>query len=754
MSPDFRPGWVGVDMAVSSLIMCPNCGFTTSFDKFNHPEGLDKAKVKAALSALKSPLLFQKLDRAVMVERNWSNDPLVIAHLTLAAKWFADDTGEPAVIKKRLEDAIGAHKAALESGKFEGPQEKGMITYLIGELYRQAGDQKQAVDWFKKAEKLVDPNAAYLVQQQMFLAQYGDKQPKDMLATAVSGTDGQKLAAIRFLRESQDPAVLTFLKEFCLNGPEALREPAIYELLGQEPKPYHLPIFLEGLRSTHFRTVQGCALGVENLKAVEAAPVIVDVLKNSVKYSGSHPKELVVEYMVLALNDVAFNALQPTGGMGIFPVLGWRIGQCWRATRAPAGCHTAPAVFLRVNRLPVILPLALCDTRTDSISTRPNFFQPTLWEESQYSEHRLYAALAAVATEKQLDFLSTQLDQKADSDDIFKALLNTRSPKAVPFILEMLQSDKMRGLFSDQETLEKAAAMGPALTDKLPDISSASFRDNLAAFKIRILELQKPGASDEQLLSAMQKGGDVGTFAAFALARKGNEAAKPFLLSHLDDFRWTNEEGIALLLPLLKSSDYAELNQLMFEDRARAEDRLKYVIADTTRRANDPNEEPAVRDKAKRDLKRLKWDEPFFMNEWIPLLGATGNAQGRDLDLECLKSPDPSLRAQAARALGKIYTDAVGAILSVRLGKEEPVVTEAIIEAIGVAKDKSKVDALLSLVEEPTLVSTKLIWIDVMMKLAPEKALPIIKAWAGSTNSDLAQACKKAIGTTSSNAAR
>jgi hypothetical protein len=34
----------------------------------------------------------------------------LIARLSLAAKWLADDTTEPAVIKKRLVDAINSQK--------------------------------------------------------------------------------------------------------------------------------------------------------------------------------------------------------------------------------------------------------------------------------------------------------------------------------------------------------------------------------------------------------------------------------------------------------------------------------------------------------------------------------------------------------------------------------------------------------------------------------------------------------------------
>ena len=288
VSPDFRPLGIGVDMTSASLVMCPKCGFTASYDRFGKAEGLDANKVKATLVTLKTTRLFRRLDRAIAVERNWSNDPVLTARLTLAAKWLADDTGETALIKKRVLDAVEAHKTALDSGKLED-KDNGAVTYLIGELYRQAGDQKQALEWFSKAEKLADGRLVHMIQEQSFLVRYGDKQPKDLLSIVAKGKDGEKLAAIRYLRDSNDPAVITFLKDFCLAGPEDVREPAISALLSYEPRTVHLPIYLEGLRNKHFRTVQYSAMGVERLGASEAAPIITEVMNNPVRRDGVPP---------------------------------------------------------------------------------------------------------------------------------------------------------------------------------------------------------------------------------------------------------------------------------------------------------------------------------------------------------------------------------------------------------------------------------------------------------------------------------
>ena len=78
---------------------------------------------------------------------------------------------------------------------------------------------------------------------------------------------------------------------------------------------------------------------------------------------GSPPKELPAEYMVLAPNNIAFNALQPTAGTGIFPRPSRRTGQRWRGDTAQQWSHTTWAVFPREDRLFVTMPLAPCDKR-------------------------------------------------------------------------------------------------------------------------------------------------------------------------------------------------------------------------------------------------------------------------------------------------------------------------------------------------------------------------------------------------------
>ncbi len=660
-SHDFRPYGGGVDMATARLVMCARCGFAAMVDRFEETEGLAKDKVRKALAQLKSPALFQKLDRAIVVERNWTNAPHRIAYWSLAAKWTADDTGEPAVIRKRIADAIDAYKVYLtsEKGVDESP---GTVPYLVGELYRQAGDREQAIAWFSKAEKLIQASGreqdlpwfskadnkwmARLLQQQMFLARHGDTPPADVLTKVITaGKDGEKLAAIRFLRDSDDPAVLAFLKEFCLNGPDDLRRPAMKALLGRAPRKEHLPIFLAGLRNKHFRTVQGCARGVESLKAAQAAPVIVEALKSPV----------------------------------------------------------------------------------------------------QATEGRLLAALAVVATEKELAYLISQVDDRDRSYSIFEALLNTRSPKAIPYIHQMLRKDRMDAWALGGAPLQNAAAMGPALLDALPDPGRRGGDSDIAIFKVRVLgEMQGP-ETEKTLIAALKWGGDAATHAALALARRGSDVAKPAMLERVGSVRYHDKACEEYLYPLLEPSDYGALYRRMQKERA---DHKAYLDKRRARHRSvleDDERDAEEKEVAEYYLRQLKREEEGFIQDWLPLLGATGSPKGRSVYLTSLDSSRREVRAEAAKALGGIYDDAIGDILAGRLGSESPTVAEQIIATIGKATDRRHVDALMSYVRAPSFVSTKLVWIDAMAVLAPDKAAPLLREWVNSPNADLAEACRKAL---------
>jgi len=509
---------------------------------------------------------------------------------------------------------------------------------LIGELHRQAGNRKQALVWLTRAKVRARGRLAALVEQQLFLARHEGKPPKGLLEAARQGSAGAKVAAVKFLRDIDDKEVIAFLKDVCLSCPDELREKAMDALVDKGPKRYHLPIFLAGLRNKHFRTVQGSAWAVEQLRAPEAAPIIVQALKDPV----------------------------------------------------------------------------------------------------EFAEHRLREALAATATEKELEFLLKQPEQQFSRSMVFKGLLSTRSPKVVPHIIRMLQKEPGLTATIEYKTLKLAAAFGPSLLDKLPDLKTATGNDELAVFKAKALGVSRSPQAEKQLVSALPRGGQLALEAALALALRGNDAGRNILLKHLDRIH---------IHSILRPADFEAVQHQMTKEKTERKSNIQILVAMHNRTLEDPEADESRKRSARRQLRRLKWDEDSFMSRWVLMLGATGNPGARPICLKCLESSSPHLRAEAAKALAYLYDDSVGDALAGRLESEDSEVKRAIIRAMGKARDKRHVEALTSLAGEPTLVKTKLAWIETMMALAPEKARPFLQKWLRSPNDELAAAAKKALST-------
>jgi hypothetical protein len=646
VTPDFRPRGVGVDMFIAGLVMCPSCGFTAHAGRFQDPAGLDQDKVRTALAQTKGPRLFLELDRAIAVERAWTNKPDTLAHLSLGAKWLADDTGEPLVIEQRLRAAIEAHTAALDAGQLSGDQ-RAQYTYLIGEFSRQLGDNVAAVQWFDKAEKMPADGLSLLIQQQRALAQMKQPDPVALVRSLADQPDAAKLAAIPSLRISTDPIVVAFLQDFCLNCPEDLREPAINALLDQKPLPQHLPIYLAGLRNSHFRTVQGSSRGVEILQAKEAAPIIVEVLQH----------------------------------------------------------------------------------RTD------------------FAVYRLRAALAAVATEQQLDYLLTQDPRAGGGYETFNALLHTRSPRAIPQILKWLAGDTMYAVNEDADALSNAAAFGAELLDKLPDITQP-LTENMpqCLFKINVLRQIRTPDAEQQLVGALKLRNGAEVYAALALAERGNSAGKPLLLANLQAVRNHGGESTDALKKVLNPADYDALYNTMQVEKAEQEKTNAERLAHYKATLADPNADAADKAAAERSISMMQRSEPMFMYAWLPILGATGNPKGRDLYLDAFNGPEPLFHAPAVEALARIYEPAIGDVMAERLTDANPSVVDAIIATFGKTNDKRHLDRLLAVVSQPTRVSTKLAWIKTMSSLAPDRAASMARAWINSPNAELADASRRTAG--------
>ena len=135
----------------------------------------------------------------------------------------------------------------------------------------------------------------------------------------------------------------------------------------------------------------------------------------------------------------------------------------------------------------------------------------------------------------------------------------------------------------------------------------------------------------------------------------------------------------------------------------------------------------------------------YLAGESQIVLGLTGDERARPILMADLDNPDRDIRSGAVYGLGYVWDKEVGDALAARLLVEDPGIQASIIRAMNRANDGSHVDLLVEFAAEPSLVRTKLAWIQAMEKLAPARAVPALEYWATSSNGELAAAARKAL---------
>ena len=144
-----------------------------------------------------------------------------------------------------------------------------------------------------------------------------------------------------------------------------------------------------------------------------------------------------------------------------------------------------------------------------------------------------------------------------------------------------------------------------------------------------------------------------------------------------------------------------------------------------------------------RRAQRLYHDH--LLSRWLPVLGATRNPEAVNILPHGLHSEDQRVRINAVEGLACVCTDQVAEELAKRLPTETEPVQCAIMQAMRRNNDARHVQALLAVAGEPTMVETKLVWIETMQAVAPAKARPVLTKWTGSPNESLAKAVVAAL---------
>jgi uncharacterized protein len=107
-----------------------------------------------------------KYEHAAKVAEWQRSDPRYLADLYLRAAWCCVDEGDIEAERFFRRKAAAFFADALTSYDLVPRQERAVLTYLVGELWRRIGDHRKARSWFEQvAGEITEPNAQEWVLQ-------------------------------------------------------------------------------------------------------------------------------------------------------------------------------------------------------------------------------------------------------------------------------------------------------------------------------------------------------------------------------------------------------------------------------------------------------------------------------------------------------------------------------------------------------------------------------------------------------------
>ena len=153
---DFHERAVGAQPLPYFIHMCSRCGYTGSERDFGEEAEVSpllKEHVWDELAPKLPPGTASGSDKyefAAKVAIWQGAEPRRIADLLLRAAWCCVDEGDIEAERYFRRHAAWMFEKALASYDGVERDERAVLTYLVGELWRRVGDTKQAAEWFDR----------------------------------------------------------------------------------------------------------------------------------------------------------------------------------------------------------------------------------------------------------------------------------------------------------------------------------------------------------------------------------------------------------------------------------------------------------------------------------------------------------------------------------------------------------------------------------------------------------------------------
>jgi hypothetical protein len=136
--------------------MCNRCGYSGSERDFTEEADVSPVLREHVWNELAPSITIgtvsgsEKYEAAAKVAEWQSMEPRHVADLLLRAAWCCVDEGDIEAERFFRRKAAWAFERALDSWDGVARDERAVLTYLVGELWRRVGDTSQAMAWFNK----------------------------------------------------------------------------------------------------------------------------------------------------------------------------------------------------------------------------------------------------------------------------------------------------------------------------------------------------------------------------------------------------------------------------------------------------------------------------------------------------------------------------------------------------------------------------------------------------------------------------
>ena len=160
---DFHERAAGMQPLPFLVHMCNRCGYSGSERDFSDEADVSQLLKEHVWNELAPTLAAnavsgsEKYEAAAKVAEWQAMEPRHVADLLLRAAWCCVDEGDTEAERYFRRHAARTFEQALGIYDGVGRDERAVLTYLVGELWRRIGDVKAAKVWFNKvSEEIVD----------------------------------------------------------------------------------------------------------------------------------------------------------------------------------------------------------------------------------------------------------------------------------------------------------------------------------------------------------------------------------------------------------------------------------------------------------------------------------------------------------------------------------------------------------------------------------------------------------------------